>query len=197
RRTPRLAATIFAKAGLLVIGSGWVLFTVMGQRVFPVQWHGLDPQRAGMLSMSFLLGARGLGSMIGPLLTARWSRQRASRFRVGILGGYIFLALGYVAVGLAPRLWLACVSLALAHFGGAMVWVFSTTLLQLSTEDEYRGRVFAAELALFMLTIALGAYLAGLFLDRGFSPRTVAVATGMSMIVPALTWTWANKSWSP
>jgi predicted MFS family arabinose efflux permease len=197
RRTPRLGATIFAKAGLLVIGSGWVLFTVMGQRVFPVRWHGLDPQRGAMLGMSLLLGARGLGSMVGPLFTARWSNQQPSRLRLGILGGYITLALGYIGVGLSPRLWLACLSLAIAHFGGATIWVFSTTLLQLNTEDEYRGRVFAAELGLFMLTIALGAYLAGAFLDWGYTPRTVAVATGISMIIPAIAWTWAHRLWTP
>jgi predicted MFS family arabinose efflux permease len=196
RRTPRLAATIAAKAGLFVIGSGWVLFTVMGQRVFPVRWHGLDPQRGAMLGMSLLLGARGLGSMLGPLVTVRWSNQRQSRLRLGILGGYLCLAVGYMGVGLAPWLWLACLSLAGAHFGGATIWVFSTTLLQLNTEDEYRGRVFAAELGLFMLTIAIGAYLAGTFLDWGYSPRSVAVATGMSMFVPACAWVWANRLWS-
>jgi predicted MFS family arabinose efflux permease len=196
RRTPRLAATLFAKAGLLVIGSGWVLFTVMGQRVFPVRWQGLDPQRGAMLGMSLLLGARGLGSMLGPLFTARWSNQRQCRLRLGILGGYLFLAVGYIGVGLAPHLWLACLSLAGAHFGGATIWVFSTTLLQLNTEDEYRGRVFAAELGLLMLTIAIGAYLGGAFLDWGYSPRSVAVATGMAMFVPAIAWAWANRLWT-
>jgi predicted MFS family arabinose efflux permease len=193
RRTPRLAATLCAKAGLLVIGSGWVLFTVMGQRVFPVRWHGLDPQRGAMLGMSLLLGARGLGAMLGPLFTARWSNQQQSRLRWGIFAGYLCLAFGYVGVGLAPHLWLACLSLAGAHFGGATIWVFSTTLLQFNTADEYRGRVFAAELGLFMLTIAIGAFLAGRFLDWGYSPRSVAVATGMSMFLPAMLWAWANR----
>ena len=193
RRTPQLAATVFAKSGLLVIGSGWVLFTVMGQRVFPVRWHGLDPQRGAILAMSLLLGARGLGSMIGPLLTARWSNQRPYKLRLGILGGYLFLALGYIGVGIAPWLWLACLAVAVAHFGGSTIWVFSTTLLQLGTKDEFRGRVFAAELGVFMLTIASGAYFAGLFLDWGYSPRTVAVASGVLMFIPAIVWVWANR----
>ena len=61
RGNRRLLATMFAKAGELMIGPSWVLFTVMGQRYFPVRWHGIDPQRGGMLGMSLLLGARGLG----------------------------------------------------------------------------------------------------------------------------------------
>ena len=37
----------------LVIGPSWVLFTVMGQKYFPVRWHNMDPQRGAMLGMSF------------------------------------------------------------------------------------------------------------------------------------------------
>src|SRR5436853_5369071 len=45
RRDFRLLATVFVKAGMFVIGPSWVVFTVMGQRDFPVRWHGLEPQR--------------------------------------------------------------------------------------------------------------------------------------------------------
>ena len=196
-RTPQLATAVFAKSGLLVIGSGWVLFTVMGERVFPVHWHGIDHQRGAMLGMSLLLGARGLGSMIGPLITARWSSQRPSRLRLGILGGYVLMGFGYIAVGNSPWLWLACLAVAFAHFGGSTIWVFSTTLLQLGSADEFRGRVFAAELGIFMLTIASGAFLAGHFLDLGYSPRTVAMASGVLMFIPAILWTLANRLWKP
>src|SRR6266496_414015 len=67
RSQVRLRSTILVKAGNLIIGPGWVLFTVMGQREFPVRWHGLDPARGAFLGMSLLLGARGLGAMLGPL----------------------------------------------------------------------------------------------------------------------------------
>jgi MFS family permease len=61
RGNRRLLATMFAKAGELMIGPSWVLFTVMGQRYFPVRWHGVDAQRGGMLGMSFLLGGARIG----------------------------------------------------------------------------------------------------------------------------------------
>jgi hypothetical protein len=35
-----------------------------------------------------------------------------------------------------------------AHFGRSTLWVFSTVLLQLEVPDQFRGRVFSAELAL-------------------------------------------------
>jgi predicted MFS family arabinose efflux permease len=178
-----------------MIGPSWVLFTVMGQRVYPVQLHGADPQRGMMLGMSLLLGARGIGALVGPLVSARLAGNSDARLRLGILFGYLLVAAGYAAIGGAPNAWLACLCVIVAHSGGSTVWVFSTTLLQLHTEDRFRGRVFAADLALSMLTIAVGAYVCGRFLDWGFSPRTVATATGVIMLVPAVLWAWSMRKW--
>ncbi len=191
----RLLATMFAKAGELMIGPSWVLFTVMGQRYFPVRWHGIDPQRGGMLGMSLLLGARGLGALVGPLASARWAGHSQERLRLGILIGYVITGLGYAALGASNTVWVACLWVLLAHCGGSTIWVFSTTLLQLNTEDRFRGRVFAADLGLCMLTIAVGAYLCGLFLDWGYSPKTVATATGIMMVIPAVLWAWVQRPW--
>src|SRR2546422_7540276 len=69
----------------------------------------------------------------------------------------------------------ACLFVMLAHCGGSTIWVFSTTLLQLHTDDRFRGRVFTADLSFCMLTIAVGAYLCGLFLDWGVSTRVVEI----------------------
>jgi predicted MFS family arabinose efflux permease len=76
----------------------------------------------------------------------------------------------------------------LAHMGGSTVWVFSTTLLQLHTDDRFRGRVFSADLGFSMLTIAIGAYLCGRLLDKGFSTRALATGTGLLMLIPAGLW---------
>ena len=192
-----LLPTVFAKAGNLVIGPSWVLFTVMGQKYFPVRWHGLDPQRGAMLGMSLLLGGRGLGALIGPLISAPWAGRSERRLRLGIFYGYLVTALGYVFIGRSGNVWFACFWAAFAHLGGATVWVFSTTLLQLNTDDRFRGRVFSADLGLCMLTIAIGAYVCGSFLDMGISARTLVSATGLVMLVPAGLWAWAMKVWRP
>ena len=76
-----------------------------------------------------------------------------------------------------------------------MVWVFSTTLLQLNTDDRFRVRVFAAELGFSMLNIAIGSYLAGFFVDRGVSVREVATVAGLLMLIPASLWAWAISRW--
>ena len=195
RRDARLLATVFVKAGMFVIGPGWVVFTVMGQRDFPVRWGRLSPQRGAMLGMSLLLGARGLGALVGPLVAAPWAGHYDRKLRLGILLGFFAQALGYAALAGASKLGLACLCVAFAHFGGSTIWVFSTTLLQLNTDDRFRGRVFAADLGFCMFTIAVGAYLAGRFVDWGVPARMVASAAGLLMLVPALGWAWMMRSW--
>jgi len=195
RRDARLFATVLVKTGLAQMGVSWVLFTVMGERVFPLHWPGLEPQRGAVLGMSFLMGARGVGALFGPLGAARWAGHREDRLRLGILFGFLAVALGYGVLGIAGSLWAACFWVVLGHCGGSTVWVFSTTLLQLNTEDKFRGRVFSAELGLSMLTLAVGAYLAGFLVDRGIEPRAVAVGTALVMLIPAGLWAWTMRLW--
>lgn len=193
RSQVRLRSTIFVKTGNLIIGPGWVLFTVMGQNEFAVRWHGLDPARGAFLGMSILLGARGVGALLGPLLTAPWAGHWVRRLEIAIFWGYLGAAAGYTLLGVSSHLWQASLCVMLAHFGSSLVWVFSTTLLQLQSEDRFRGRVFAADLGLCMFTIAAGAYLAGRFVDMGFTARHVASVAGMLMLFPAAWWGWAIR----
>jgi MFS family permease len=192
----RLLATMLAKAGLANMGVSWVLFTVMGQRNFPLHWAGLAPDRAAVLGMSLLIGARGLGALVGPLGSARWAGQRQNRLRLGILFGFLAVGAGYGLLSGASSLAVACFWVMIAHCGGSTVWVFGTTLLQMNVEDRFRGRVFSAELGLSMLTLAAGAYLTGLLLDHGVAPRAVALGTGLVMLLPAVAWAFALRLWN-
>jgi MFS family permease len=82
-----------------------------------------------------------------------------------------------------------------AHAGGSMVWVFSTTLLQMITEDSFRGRVFAAEYGFLTFAIAVAALLVGLALDHGVHPQRVAMYTGLAALIPLALWSLALAGW--
>jgi predicted MFS family arabinose efflux permease len=193
RNHKTLLPTVFAKAGELMIGPSWVIFTVLGTHEFAVHWRNTDPARGAMLGMSILLGGRGLGALVGPLVAARWAGRSDRRLQLGILFGYLTIALGYGALGSSRTVWMASSCAMLAHAGGSTVWVFSTTLLQLHTDDRFRGRVFSADLGFSMFTIAAGAYVCGRLLDAGVAARTVATWTGVIMLIPAIIWTLALR----
>ena len=188
RAHARLRATVLLKFGNLIIGPSWVLISVMGQKEFAFRWRGMTPERSAFLGMSVLLGARGLGAMLGPLFAAPWAGHWKRRIERAIFWGYIVAAVGYTFLGMSGRLWQACLCIMLAHSGSSIVWVFSTTLLQMQSDDKFRGRVFAADLGLCMFTIAAGAYVAGRFVDWGFAARHVAAVAGVLMLIPATFW---------
>lgn len=195
RRDSRLLATLLVKAGLGLMGAHWVILPVFGERVFPVALDGLGPRRAGMLGMSLLMGARGVGALIGPLVGGYWAGQRQTRMRLGIFFGFLSVAAGYIALGLAPTLGWAVATVILAHAGGSLIWVFSTTLLQSQTKDQFRGRVFSADFGFLVITMSLVTYLAGIAIDAGLSVQTLSVAVGISAFLPAVIWLLALRLW--
>jgi hypothetical protein len=195
RSDARLFATILVKGGAMILGVNWVLFPIMGERIFTLSGHSLTPQRAAMFTMSLLMGSRGVGALLGPLLFTPWAGQNQVRLRQLILFGYLMGGIGYALLGAAPGLALACAAVMFAHMGGSNVWVSSTTLLQLNTQDRFRGRVFSADLGFAMLVLASAAWGGGQVIDHGISPRALAVAAGMTLMLPALAWWWAQTLW--
>jgi hypothetical protein len=158
-------------------GGVLLLLTLFGRRVFPL---GED----GALSIGLLYAARGVGAGIGPLLAQRWGGESARFLRRAIGPSFFFTAVGYVAFSWSPSLlWAAC-AVALAHIGGSIEWVFSTTLLQMNVPNRLRGRVFAAELALLTLTTSISNYSVGLAADTGWPPRALALAVASVFVLP-------------
>jgi MFS family permease len=190
-KDPRLRTTIFVKAGNGLLGANWVLLPIFGERIFPIHRGGFSHQQAGMLGMSLLMACRGIGAIIGPVVSGYWASGKENRMRLGILFGYLAGAAGYVMLGHAPGLAIACAGIILAHAGGSTLWVFSSTLLQLQTEDRFRGRVFSAEWALSVVTMSLSSYSAGVLIDRNVAAATVASATGLAVLIPAVLWSFA------
>ena len=83
-----------------------------------------------------------------------------------------------------------------AHIGGSNLWVFSTVLLQLEVPDRFRGRVFAAELAMVTLVTSASSYWTAYELDRvGRSPRALSFALGALFCIPGVLWLIIQSRW--
>lgn len=192
----RLLATLLVKAGQGFLGVHWVILPILGERVFPVAPEALGAHRGGMLGMSLLFGARGVGSLLGPLVSGYWAGNDQRRLRAGIFGGFLAIAAGYLLLSGATTLWQAAGTVILAHAGGSTVWVFSTTLLHFQTEDRFRGRVFSADFGFLTLAMAMVTAAGGVALDGGVSVRMVAFCTGALAFLPAALWWNAQRLWT-
>jgi hypothetical protein len=185
---------VLVKGGLgLMVGATWVIYTIMGERLYAVRLGGA--QRGAVLGMSLLIGARGIGALLGPLIAANWAGQNDGRLRRGILLGFLAAACGVGSLSIAPSVWLAVVSVIIGHCGGSIIWTFSTTLLQLYSDDQFRGRVFSADLGICMAAIAMTAYAASAAIDAAVPVRLLAACTGGAILLPGAAWWLAQRLW--
>ena len=135
-----------------------------------------------------LLAFQGAGSVLGPLLLGQRITKSESAMRLAVLGWYFGAGCGYILFSQTLSVPLAGLFLVLAHSGAALVWVCSTTLLHFNTDHRYLGRVFAADMGLFMATASVSTYCMGQVLDMGVSGRIGALWLGCAMFGPALIW---------
>jgi hypothetical protein len=189
RTRSHVAALMFVKAGWGLAGGVLLLLTIFGQRIFPV-----GSTSAG--GIGILYGARGIGAGLGPI-ALRWILGQTPKTLRRTIGPAYFIVGGfYVLLAGAPSLPLAALCVLCAHFGGSILWVFSTVLLQMEVPDRFRGRVFAAELALVTLTSSISSYFTAFALDRGgWSPRTLSFTLGAMFCVPGLIWLVMVSRW--
>ena len=195
RANSRRLVTLFVKAGLSLIGTNWVILPLMGEKLFPIHIAGVPAAEAGTLGMSLLLGSRGVGAMIGSFGGSWLTGTSQTRLRYLVMGGFLAAGAGYIALSAAPNLWIAILSLIVAHAGGSATWVGSTGILQQLTEDKFRGRVFSAEFAFSMLVLSIVSFGAGVLNDAGVPLRTLAFGTGVAMLAPFLLWVAAQRMW--
>ena len=182
--------------GLLLVKPAWglgggilTLLAVFGERIFP-----LGKGAAGGIGVLFT--ARGIGTAIGPIVARRLAGEVDRRMQVSIGIAFLIGGIFYIAFGTATSLFLALIWLGIAHCGGSILWVFSTVMLQRSVADSFRGRVFAAELALMTLTMAASNYATGEALDRfGISPRRIAVGMGTLFVLSGIVWFLTQRWW--
>jgi MFS family permease len=191
---PRVLALLLVKPAWGLGGGILTLLPVFGEKVFRLSLHTAIGGAA--LGMSALYAARGVGTAVGPLFTRRFYSETREQMQRAIGVSFLFAGAFYVLFSGAQSFPLALLWLAVAHAGGSVLWVFSTVLLQSSVEDEFRGRVFAAELMLMTLAMAASNYATGEALDRfQISPRTATFAIGLFFLLPGALWLLTRRWW--
>jgi len=155
RQDPVLLALILSKT-TFAVGSGVVSqLAVLASDVF----------KGGDASRGVLIGARGLGAGIGPLLASRYTGNDLGRvIRVCGYSSLVFSCC-YVIGAWMPVFVLAAIFITMAHLGGGAQWTLSTFGLQMRSPDEMRGRIIAGDFALVTLMMSVTSASAGVLSD--------------------------------
>ncbi len=172
RRDRRVLSLLAVKFGFGAAAGLLALIPVMALDVF----------KSGNVGFGLLMAARGVGALIGPFLGHRIAGPRHRRLFPAIGLSLAVFGLGYMALGAAPSLAIAAVTICVAHLGGGSQWMLSTYGLQVLVPDHIRGRIFGFDYMLVTLSLAVSAVVASAVADHIGAPITVTILGGVALI---------------
>lgn len=160
---------------ILALLASKMTFAIGAGVVSQLAVYAADAFSSGDAGRGLLLGARGVGSGLGPIIGARFAKGNLRRvLLVCGVAGLVFSA-GYLAAAAAPMLIIAGACVMFAHLGGGAQWTLSTYGLQVRAPDDMRGRVLAGDFALITLSLALSSVAAGIVSEQVGARATVAI----------------------
>jgi predicted MFS family arabinose efflux permease len=177
RRDRRVLSLLIVKFGFGAAAGLLALIPVMALDVFD----------AGSIGFGLLMASRGIGALIGPFLGHRIAGAGHRRLFPAIGLSLAVFGLGYLALGLAPTIAIAAVTIGVAHLGGGSQWMLSTYGLQVLVPDRIRGRIFGFDYMLVTLSLSLSAVAASAVADA-IGPRTTVAIMGGIAVVWAGVW---------
>ncbi len=174
------------KAALGLLISGAAINVVMVQISDSVFVIG----DGGATGLGIIFAAVGAGTGIGPIVARRLTRDQPRQIRWSLSAFYLLAGLGLLVAAPLGSFGGVLLGMFVRTFAVGTIWVFGTQLLYHLVPEDYQGRVFSVEIALFTLSSAASGALGGWLLDAtsiglGGMMRLMAA----SALVPMLLWT--------
>jgi MFS family permease len=127
----------------------------------------------GVRGLGILMGATGVGALLGALtLASRSGVQGLGKWVAYSCGGF---GVSLILFSLSRNFWLSAALLLPVGFGMMLQMSSSNTLIQAMVPDHLRGRVMAVYSMMFMGMAPFGALLGGALADRLGAPLTVSM----------------------
>jgi MFS family permease len=150
-----------------------VLMPVFARDVF----HG------GPHTLGFLVGASGVGALIGAFYMAAKKSVRGLGRMISVTTAVF--GLGLIAFSVSPSLWLSYFFVMIAGFGMIVQMASSNTVLQTIVDEDKRGRVMSFYTMSFMGMAPLGSLVAGALASSIGAPNTLIIG-GLISVLGAL-----------
>jgi MFS family permease len=154
------------------------LMPVFARNVFTVE--GIPFLEAGETRLGILMATFGLGAFIAAFSLA----TVAERVRPGtrIMAGMILSPIAFILFSLTSSFWPALPLLMLGGWSIIIMLATSNTLIQITTPDNFRGRVMSLYTMTLVGLLPFGHLLAG-FLAERFDSAPMAVRIGQSVVL--------------
>lgn len=134
----------------------------------------------GAVRLGILMGAAGVGALLGALtLAVRSGVKGLSKWVTACCAGF---GLSLMLFSFSTSFWLSVLLLLPVGYFIMLQMASSNTLIQVMVPDALRGRVMAVYSMMFMGMAPIGALLGGALSDRLGAPLTVAIGGFVSVI---------------
>lgn len=127
----------------------------------------------GPSGMGMLMGAAGVGAVIGVMCLAR--HHTTEKIAGTIVFALVRFGVGLILFGFSRHFWLSLLLLPLVGSGFMLPMSAANTLLQTLTPDHLRGRVMSIFFMVFMGTPPVASLLAGVLAPHIGAPLTVGL----------------------
>lgn len=127
--------------------------------------------------MGSIYSSVGLGCLIGPILANSTvvDGRRPRTLQLAVVGAMAVMTSGWIGIATNVTSFKAiCAFTSVRTVGSAIIWLFSTLLLQNLTEPSQLGRVLGLEFCLSRVSETIIAYIAGHLEDSGHSKREIS-----------------------
>jgi len=161
---PAIRAIILLTGLISLVGMSYVV-------LMPI--FAKDVLRGNSGTLGFLMGASGLGALIGALFLA--SRKSVKGLEKVIMVTTNIFGISLIAFSFSRVLWLSMAILIFTGFGMMAQMASNNTVLQTIVHDDKRGRVMSIFMAAFMGMVPFGCLLAGSLASLFGAPHTLAV----------------------
>ncbi len=135
-----------------------------------------DVLGGGAHTLGFLMGASGLGALVGTVYLA--TRKSIRGFGRIITAAAIVFGAGLIAFSLSHAVWLSMVLVFVAGLGMMAQMACSNTIIQTVVDDDKRGRVMSLFTMAFIGMAPFGSLFAGALASRIGAPNTLAIGGG-------------------
>ncbi|MFQ5576810.1 MAG: MFS transporter, partial [Anaerolineae bacterium] len=171
-RPHTLVITLVKGASALSFGAIDIVQVKFAEVVFPLGHNG-------SATLGLIYAAIGVGTGLAPLIAKHYSGENQAAMRRAIGAAFVVSAVGYLGVAWSPGLAFLLLASTVRSGGSGIAWVYSSALLQMTVPHEFRGRVFAFDLAMFTLASAASTTWAGYAVDAlALDIRDVALVCG-------------------
>jgi MFS family permease len=175
RQSSALRITILS---MLAVGTFVMNFSV----ITPL--YADEVLKEGVHGYGILLSATGAGSLVGALMVASWAKGNP-KLRLLFSSGFILSAL---LMTLEPihNLYLAIVSFAIIGFFNILFMTTANSMIQINSNDQFRGRAMSVYSFAFLGTTPLGNLFAGSIMEKFGAGIGISICGGISALLMML-----------